>query len=48
VAAKVSEAPQRAGDPQRDVRLTATAGELQRHPKVRHLSIEAVKLTFQA
>ena len=48
VAAKVGKAHQRAGDPKRGVRVTAIAGELQRHAKVRRLSVQAVQLAFQA
>jgi hypothetical protein len=48
VAAKVSKAPQRAGDPKRGVHVTAIAGELQRRAKVRRLSVQAVQLAFEA
>ena len=48
MAAKVGKAPQRTGDSKRGIRVTTIAGELQRHAKVRRLSVQAVQLAFQA
>ena len=40
--------PFASSDPKRSVRVTGIVGELQRHAKVRRLSVQAVQLAFQA